>query len=198
MVPPGFPNPEAMVTLTGILEFAGVLGLLVPAMRAAAAVDLVALLVAMFSANVHAARTGLTLRGKPIAPVVPRIAIQAVFIAAVALARLVRTIENGRLVNDRQVRLTAIFKALLKARFAHVDPVLTHQAVSARIMDGAADNLILHAITNDASAGPASDMAFFTLDVSDFGAAASALTSAAANVRLLADSQTVVAWLKTP
>ena len=43
MVPRAFPNPGLLVTLTGFLELAGALGL-------------IALLVAMFPANAHAAR----------------------------------------------------------------------------------------------------------------------------------------------
>jgi uncharacterized membrane protein len=89
MVPRAFPNPGLLVTLTGFLELAGALGLVVPATRTLAALGLVALLVAMFPANAHAARAGLTLRGKPIMPVVPRLAIQIVFIVAIALAGFV-------------------------------------------------------------------------------------------------------------
>jgi uncharacterized membrane protein len=56
IVPPGLPAPGLLVTLTGVLEFLGVVGLLVPALRVAAAVCLLLLMVAMFPANIYAAR----------------------------------------------------------------------------------------------------------------------------------------------
>jgi uncharacterized membrane protein len=56
IVPPQLPTPGLLVSATGVLEFLGAVGLLVPATRAAAAVCLLALMVAMFPANVYAAR----------------------------------------------------------------------------------------------------------------------------------------------
>jgi uncharacterized membrane protein len=56
IVPPGLPAPARLVTLTGVLELAGAVGLLLPATRAAAAVCLFLLMLAMFPANVYAAR----------------------------------------------------------------------------------------------------------------------------------------------
>src|SRR5689334_18106584 len=55
MVPPAFPMPAVLVTLTGLAELAGAVGLLTPLARWAA-FGLMLLLVAMFPANVHAAR----------------------------------------------------------------------------------------------------------------------------------------------
>jgi uncharacterized membrane protein len=56
IVPPQLPAPGLLVSVTGVLELLGVLGLLVPATRVTAAVCLLVLLVAMFPANVYAAR----------------------------------------------------------------------------------------------------------------------------------------------
>jgi uncharacterized membrane protein len=56
IVPPQLPAPGLLVTLTGVLEFLGAVGLLVPATRVAAAVCLLLLMVAMFPANIYAAR----------------------------------------------------------------------------------------------------------------------------------------------
>lgn len=56
IVPPGLPAPAALVTITGVLELAGALGLLYPPTRVIAAVCLFVLLLTMFPANVHAAR----------------------------------------------------------------------------------------------------------------------------------------------
>ena len=56
IVPPRLPAPALLVTITGVLELLGAVGLLIPATRVAAAVCLFLLMVAMFPANVHAAR----------------------------------------------------------------------------------------------------------------------------------------------
>jgi uncharacterized membrane protein len=86
MVPPFFPSPELLVTLTGIAEILGAAGLLLPRMAPWAAAGLALLLVAMFPANVHAARAGLDIGGTPVTPLVPRIALQVLFLAAVLAA----------------------------------------------------------------------------------------------------------------
>jgi uncharacterized membrane protein len=51
--------------VTGVLEFLGAVGLLVAKLRSVAGICLIVLLVAMFPANVRAARERLPLRGKP-------------------------------------------------------------------------------------------------------------------------------------
>ncbi|HZA10348.1 DoxX family protein [Mycobacterium sp.] len=56
IVPPRLPRPALLVTITGVLELAGAIGLLIPATRVAAAVCLFLLMLVMFPANVHAAR----------------------------------------------------------------------------------------------------------------------------------------------
>lgn len=86
MVPPSLPCPGAIVTVTGVLEIAGAIGLLIPATTRAAALGLAVLLIAMFPANVHAAHAGVTLAGKPVMPLPQRLAMQVVFVAAVLAA----------------------------------------------------------------------------------------------------------------
>jgi uncharacterized membrane protein len=86
MVPPAFPDPELMVTLTGVAEIAGAVGLLVPRLAPWAAAGLAALLISVFPANVHAARQALTIGGTPVTPLVTRTILQVVFLAAVLLA----------------------------------------------------------------------------------------------------------------
>jgi len=81
MVPPSFPNPRALVFATGLLEIAGAIGLLLPPTRRLAAWGLALMLIALFPANVSAARRGLTLRGKPVTPLAIRLPIQIVFLA---------------------------------------------------------------------------------------------------------------------
>jgi uncharacterized membrane protein len=56
IVPPQLPAPGLLVTVTGVLEFLGAVGLLIPTTRVAAAVGLLLLMLAMFPANVYAAR----------------------------------------------------------------------------------------------------------------------------------------------
>jgi uncharacterized membrane protein len=81
MVPLSFPNPRALVFATGVLEILGAIGLLVPATRRLAAWGLALMLLALFPANVSAARRGLTLRGKPATPLAIRLPIQLLFLA---------------------------------------------------------------------------------------------------------------------
>ncbi|HUH69092.1 MAG TPA: hypothetical protein VLZ05_09560 [Mycobacterium sp.] len=56
IVPPRLPAPGLLVTITGILELLGAVGLLLPVTRVAAAMCLLALMLAMFPANVYASR----------------------------------------------------------------------------------------------------------------------------------------------
>src|ERR1700760_1406078 len=56
IVPPQLPAPGLLVTGTGVLEFVGVVGLLVPTTRAAAALCLLLMMLAMFPANIYATR----------------------------------------------------------------------------------------------------------------------------------------------
>jgi uncharacterized membrane protein len=81
MVPPSFPNPRALVLATGVLEILGAVGLLVPATRRLAAWGLALMLIALFPANVSAARRKLTLRGKPVTRLAVRLPIQLLFLA---------------------------------------------------------------------------------------------------------------------
>jgi uncharacterized membrane protein len=56
IVPPRLPAPSRLVTITGLLELLGAAGLLLSPTRVAAAVCLLALMLAMFPANIYAAR----------------------------------------------------------------------------------------------------------------------------------------------
>ncbi|WP_406280995.1 DoxX family protein [Nocardia sp. NBC_00881] len=79
MVPPRLSNPSALVTLTGILELAGAVGLVIPETADLAAICLIALLVVMFPANVRAARADLGIKTMPL-PL--RTLVQVLFLAA--------------------------------------------------------------------------------------------------------------------
>ena len=86
MVPPAIPYPMAMIYFTGVCEILGAIGLLVPATRVAAAVALILMFIALLPANVHAARAGVTLRGKPATRLAVRVPMQVLFIALTAWA----------------------------------------------------------------------------------------------------------------
>jgi uncharacterized membrane protein len=80
MMPPSVPYPRQVVFLTGIFELLGAAGLLVPPVQRVAGMALVLFLIAVLPANVHAARAGVTLRGKPPTPLWLRVPLQLLFI----------------------------------------------------------------------------------------------------------------------
>ena len=80
MVPAMFSRPMLLVYFTGILEFAGVVGLMMPRFRALAGTCLIVLLIAIFPANVNAAMKGTTLAGKAATPLWLRAPMQVLFI----------------------------------------------------------------------------------------------------------------------
>lgn len=96
MVPPWVPDPGLVVTITGICEVLGAVGLLVPRTRRAAAVALILFLLAVLPANIHAAQSGVTLRGSPATPLVPRVALQVFFIAVLWWAGVRARRASGR------------------------------------------------------------------------------------------------------
>ncbi|ESS05189.1 MAG: putative membrane protein [uncultured archaeon A07HR67] len=65
IVPPVFPAPLALVYLSGLAEVAVGIGLLIPRTRRYAAWATVALLVAVFPANVYMATSGVVVEGMP-------------------------------------------------------------------------------------------------------------------------------------
>ena len=80
MVPPLFPRSLLLVYVTGVLEFAGAAGLILPRLRSLAGVCLIVLLILLFPANVNAAIKRTTLAGKPVTPLWLRAPMQVVFI----------------------------------------------------------------------------------------------------------------------
>jgi uncharacterized membrane protein len=86
MVPPGLPRPGLLVNVTGVLEVLGAIGLLWDRTASAAAICLAALMVVMFSANVHAARAQVGLGQRAATPLPIRTVQQVVFIAAAVVA----------------------------------------------------------------------------------------------------------------
>ena len=86
MVPPRLPRPDLVVTATGVLEILGAIGLVIPATSRLAAASLAVLLVALFPANVYAARRGLTILGRKATNLPVRTALQVAFILALIAA----------------------------------------------------------------------------------------------------------------
>lgn len=85
MGPPALPAPELLVTITGVLELAGALGLLWAPTRAWAAAGLSLMLIAMFPANIYKALSGSGATGTDLAwddTLLPRTVLQLVFLAS--------------------------------------------------------------------------------------------------------------------
>jgi uncharacterized membrane protein len=80
MVPPSLPNPELLVTISGLLEIAGSLGLLWKPMVPWASAGLTALLIIMFPANIYVALEGLS--SHPADSLIPRTIMQFFFLSA--------------------------------------------------------------------------------------------------------------------
>ena len=90
MVPRVFGNAMAIVYFIGVCEVAGTVGLLIPQTRGLAGVALVLFLIAVFPANVKAARERLTVAGRPATPLLPRTAMQIIFIGLILWSTLAR------------------------------------------------------------------------------------------------------------
>jgi uncharacterized membrane protein len=80
IIPESLPYPRQLVFLTGICEVLGAIGLLMPSVQRLAGMGLILLLIAMFPANVNAARKQLTLGGRPVTPLWLRLPMQLLFI----------------------------------------------------------------------------------------------------------------------
>lgn len=96
MVPPAIPNPEIVVAFTGVCEILGAIGLLIPRTRRLAGIAIIVFLVAVLPANIYAARAGVTLRGAAPTPLIPRIALQALFIALIWWSAVSRGAQHRR------------------------------------------------------------------------------------------------------
>jgi uncharacterized membrane protein len=84
--PAGLMPAGLIVTLTGILEIVGAVGLLIPATVQPAAIGLTLLLIAMFPANIRAARQNIEIAGRKPAKLAMRLPLQIVFILATLVA----------------------------------------------------------------------------------------------------------------
>jgi uncharacterized membrane protein len=80
MIPPPLTGALWVIYITGILELAGAIGLMLTRWRTWAAWGLMSLLVAMLPANVYAALSGVTLQGNPAAALWWRVPLQLFWI----------------------------------------------------------------------------------------------------------------------
>ena len=120
MVPPAFPFPATIITIAGVLEILGAVGLLIPRTTRAAAVCLAILLVAMFPANIRAAREHLTMLGRPATGLVLRSVMQVVFIGALAAVAVSQPPMNKRV--GEWKRLWTLSTALILVRRGGLEP----------------------------------------------------------------------------
>jgi uncharacterized membrane protein len=86
MVPRAIGNAGVWVSVTGIAEIAIAIGLQIPVLARWGAGAAIVLLCCLFPANVKAAREGLTILQRPVLPVLPRLILQLIFIAALFAA----------------------------------------------------------------------------------------------------------------
>jgi uncharacterized membrane protein len=86
MMPPWVKNPRRMVLFTGICEILGAIGLQIPSVRRAAAVALIFFFIAVFPANVRAARQKTSIGKRPATPLWLRAPMQLLFIGLTAWA----------------------------------------------------------------------------------------------------------------
>jgi uncharacterized membrane protein len=81
MVPDFIPYPMAFVYFTGVCEILGAIGLLVSRVRSIAGLTLIVFFILVLPANIHAATSGVTLRGEAATPLLLRVPMQLLFIA---------------------------------------------------------------------------------------------------------------------
>jgi uncharacterized membrane protein len=86
MVPAAFGNAGRWVTITGIAEILVAVGLQLPRAAVVAASSAAVMLICVFPANMKAARERLTIGGRPVPGLWAWLAIQVVFLVALAAA----------------------------------------------------------------------------------------------------------------
>ncbi|MBB5038401.1 DoxX family protein [Prosthecobacter dejongeii] len=99
MIPPYLPYPEVLNLVSGVAEVAGGVGILMPRFRRWAGWGLLALLVAIFPANLHLALNGWAAYDIPRWVLWARLPLQGVFIAWVywtCLAKEWRDLPGGK------------------------------------------------------------------------------------------------------
>jgi uncharacterized membrane protein len=104
MIPPPLTGALWLIYVTGVLEAAGAIGLLVPRLRTEAAWGLVALLIALFPANVYAAVTGVTIGGAAATPLWFRTPLQVFWMGVLWQTTLSARARSALIDKARRVR----------------------------------------------------------------------------------------------
>lgn len=86
IVPERLPNPRALVYISGVFEFLGGLGMLIPRVRRAAGLGLLALVVAVFPANINMAVNSDRFKDIPAWALWVRLPLQFVILALIWIA----------------------------------------------------------------------------------------------------------------
>ncbi len=86
IVPKSLPNPRALVQISGVFEFLGGLGVLIPSVRKYAGHGLLALVVAVFPANINMAVNSERFRAFPAWALWARLPLQFAILAIVWIA----------------------------------------------------------------------------------------------------------------
>jgi uncharacterized membrane protein len=94
MLPGPLSGNVGLIYLTGALQIAGAVGLLISRTRRLAGICLVLLLVAMFPGNVYAAVNEVPFRGEPPTPLWLRTPIQLLFIGVVLWTSVMKPLER--------------------------------------------------------------------------------------------------------
>ena len=113
MIPDPLPNNLWVIYLSGVLEIAGAIGLLVPRTRKPAGTCLVLLLVAVFPANVYAALNDIPIGGRPPTSLWLRTPMQALYIGLVWWTAVMADPDE---VGRRNTRATAVDRELNRRR----------------------------------------------------------------------------------
>jgi uncharacterized membrane protein len=98
LIPPPLPNDLWVIYLTGVLEIAGTINLLIARTRKFAGICLMLLLIALFPANMYAALNEIPLRGEDPTPLWIRGPVQLLF---VGMAWWTSSKETGVRTEDR-------------------------------------------------------------------------------------------------
>ncbi|MDB4837169.1 hypothetical protein OAH87_01745 [Marinomonas sp.] len=88
MLPPPIPKDISVIYLTGVVELAGAIGLLIARTRLLAIYCLILMLICLFPANIYAALNGIPFNGRPATPLMIRTPIQLLLIASLVLVAL--------------------------------------------------------------------------------------------------------------
>ncbi len=84
IIPPGFPHPDLLVVITGVLEIAGGIGLFLPTLRKLSGFLMAVMMIAIFPANIYAA--GKVVGGMQMPGVAVRTTMQAIYILIVLIS----------------------------------------------------------------------------------------------------------------